>query len=178
MIDEAKALGAAPQLRVDAVKALQQRWQAEAQAVPLDRKHEQKLWDAFRKPIDEAFNRKTEEREKAAAALSERDRTVLECFQGTGGGQCHRRRAEDQGGDGRARSRVARAGAGSSCRRGRGPGAGGAGRAKHPLPKQLRPNRAAGDAATALEAASDEATAEARSGRLPAAAPPSRRPSR
>ena len=78
MIDEAKALGAEPMLRVDAVKALQQRWQAEAQAVPLDRKHEQKLWDAFRKPIDEAFNRKTAEREKAAAALSERDRTVLE----------------------------------------------------------------------------------------------------
>jgi ATP-dependent RNA helicase SUPV3L1/SUV3 len=78
MIDEAKALGAAPQLRVDAVKALQQRWQAEAQAIPLDRKHEQKLWDAFRKPIDEAFNRKSEEREKAAAALSDRDRVVLD----------------------------------------------------------------------------------------------------
>jgi hypothetical protein len=78
MIDEARALGAAPQLRVDAVKALQQRWQAEAQAIPLDRKHEQKLWDAFRKPIDEAFNRKGEEREKAAAALSERDRIVLD----------------------------------------------------------------------------------------------------
>ena len=78
LIDEAKALGAEPQLRVDAVKVLQQRWQAEAQGVPLDRKHEQKLWDAFRKPIDEAFNRKTEEREKAAAALSERDRTVLD----------------------------------------------------------------------------------------------------
>ncbi|MCM2251293.1 MAG: DUF349 domain-containing protein [Ramlibacter sp.] len=78
MIDEAKALGGAPQLRVDAVKALQQRWQAEAQAVPLDRKHEQKLWDAFRKPIDDAFNRKGEERERAAAALSERDRVVLE----------------------------------------------------------------------------------------------------
>ncbi|NPC56706.1 DUF349 domain-containing protein [Caenimonas soli] len=78
MIDEAKVLGAAPQLRVDAVKALQQRWQAEAQTIPLDRKHEQKLWDAFRKPIDEAFNRKSEEREKAASALSDRDRTVLE----------------------------------------------------------------------------------------------------
>lgn len=78
LIDEAKALGAAPQLRVDAVKALQQRWQAEAQSIPLDRKHEQKLWDAFRKPIDEAFNRKTEEREKAATALSDRDRMVLE----------------------------------------------------------------------------------------------------
>ncbi len=78
MIDEARTLGAAPLLRVDAVKALQQRWQAEAQSIPLDRKHEQKLWDAFRKPIDEAFNRKTVEREQAAAALSERDRSVLE----------------------------------------------------------------------------------------------------
>jgi hypothetical protein len=78
MIDEAKVLGAAPQLRIDAVKALQQRWQAEAQTVPLDRKHEQKLWDAFRKPIDEAFQRKTTERERAATELSERDRAVLE----------------------------------------------------------------------------------------------------
>ena len=78
MIEEARELGAAPQLRIDAVKSLQQRWQAEAQAVPLDRKQEQKLWDAFRKPIDDAFNRKSEERERAAAALSERDRAVLE----------------------------------------------------------------------------------------------------
>jgi len=39
--------------------------------VPLDRRHEQKLWDAFRAPIDEAFNRKTAEREKASAAMSE-----------------------------------------------------------------------------------------------------------
>lgn len=44
MIDEATALGEAASLRIDAVKALQQRWQAEAQVVPLDRKHEQKLW--------------------------------------------------------------------------------------------------------------------------------------
>lgn len=78
MIDEAVALGAAPALRIDAVKALQQRWQAEAQAVPLDRKHEQKLWDAFRKPIDEAFNRKSADREKAVTELSARDRVVLE----------------------------------------------------------------------------------------------------
>lgn len=78
MIEEATALGAAPQLRIDAVKALQQRWQSEAQAVPLDRKQEQKLWDAFRKPLDEAFNRKGQERERAASALSERDRAVLE----------------------------------------------------------------------------------------------------
>ncbi len=78
MIDEAVALGAAPMLRVDAVKALQQRWQAEAQAVPLDRKYEQKLWDAFRKPIDEAFNRKSADREKAVTELSARDRIVLD----------------------------------------------------------------------------------------------------
>lgn len=78
MIDEAVALGAAPALRIDAVKALQQRWQAEAQAVPLDRKHEQKLWDAFRKPIDEAFHRKSADRERAVTELSARDRVVLE----------------------------------------------------------------------------------------------------
>ena len=78
MIDEARELGAQAQLRIDAVKSLQQRWQAEAQGVPLDRKHEQKLWDAFRKPIDEAFNRKSEERDQAADQLSERDRTVLD----------------------------------------------------------------------------------------------------
>jgi ATP-dependent RNA helicase SUPV3L1/SUV3 len=78
MVEEAKVLGDAPMLRIDAVKSLQQRWQAEAQSVPLERKQEQKLWDAFRKPIDDAFNRKTAEREKAAAALSSRDRAVLE----------------------------------------------------------------------------------------------------
>ncbi|MGJ7531903.1 MULTISPECIES: DUF349 domain-containing protein [unclassified Variovorax] len=78
MIAEAAELGAQPMLRIDAVKALQQRWQAEAQSVPLDRRHEQKLWDAFRAPIDEAFNRKTAEREKASAAMSEHDRYVLE----------------------------------------------------------------------------------------------------
>lgn len=78
MIEEARVLGEAPMLRIDAVKSLQQRWQAEAQSVPLDRKQEQKLWDAFRKPIDDAFNRKTVEREKAAAAMSGRDRAVLD----------------------------------------------------------------------------------------------------
>lgn len=78
MIEEAVVLGAAPMLRVDAVKALQQRWQAEAQAVPMDRKHEQKLWDAFRRPIDEAFERKTAQRQNEEAALGAHDRMVLE----------------------------------------------------------------------------------------------------
>jgi len=78
MIEEAQVLGAEPQLRIDAVKHLQQRWQHEAQGVPIERKQEQKLWDAFRKPIDDAFQRKTAEREKAASALGEHDRLVLE----------------------------------------------------------------------------------------------------
>ena len=78
MIEEAKVLGGAPVLRVDAVKALQQRWQAEVHAVPMDRRQEQKLWDLFRKPIDDAFERKTAERQKAEAALGEHDRLVLD----------------------------------------------------------------------------------------------------
>ena len=80
MIAEAQALADAPSLRVDAVKALQQRWQAEAQAVPLDRKHEQKLWDAFRKPLDDAFNRKGAERNRAPSLenLPAHDRAVIE----------------------------------------------------------------------------------------------------
>ncbi len=78
LIEEAIFLGAAPQLRMDAVKSLQQRWQAEAHAVALDRKQEQKLWEAFRQPIDEAFNRKTQEREKGSAALSAHDQRVLD----------------------------------------------------------------------------------------------------
>ncbi|MDO8769475.1 MAG: DUF349 domain-containing protein [Burkholderiaceae bacterium] len=78
MIEEAKVLGAMPVMRIDAVKALQQHWQHEAQTIPLDRKFEQKLWDTFRHPIDEAFNRKTAEREKAASAMGEHDRRVLD----------------------------------------------------------------------------------------------------
>ena len=78
LIDEAKTMGEAPQLRVDAVKALQQRWQQEAQAVPLDRKTEQKLWEAFRKPLDEAFQRKGTVRAPAEGTLSARDKAVLD----------------------------------------------------------------------------------------------------
>ncbi len=78
LIEQAKVLGAAPVLRVDAIKALQQSWQAEAHRVPLDRRQEQKLWDAFRQPIDDAFNRKTAEREKAAGSASAFDKRVME----------------------------------------------------------------------------------------------------
>jgi len=78
LIEEALALGAAPQLRIDVVKALQARWQAEAQAVPMDRKQEQKLWDAFRDPIDAAFARKSSDRERSAVALNAHDQRVLD----------------------------------------------------------------------------------------------------
>ncbi len=82
MILEAETLGRAAELRIDAVRELQQRWQAEAQLLPLERRLEQALWERFRKPIDEAFQRKTMERERAAAQrvaqLSEHDRRVLE----------------------------------------------------------------------------------------------------
>ena len=78
LIAEAEVLGAAPGLRVDAVKMLQQRWQTEAQAVPLERKLEQKLWESFRQPIDDAFNRKTVEREQVSSQISAHDRAVLD----------------------------------------------------------------------------------------------------
>ena len=78
LINEAREVAAAPSLRVDAVKALQQRWQLEAQSVPLDRKTEQKLWEVFRAPLDEAFQRKGTDRQASAAPLSARDRAVID----------------------------------------------------------------------------------------------------
>ena len=82
LIEQAQELGAQNPLRIDAVRALQQRWQHEAQQVPIDRRQEQKLWDAFRKPIDEAFARKSVEREQAMQAMlaRARARTMKDCF--------------------------------------------------------------------------------------------------
>jgi ATP-dependent RNA helicase SUPV3L1/SUV3 len=67
LIAEAQALVDQAGVRIDSVKALQQRWQAEAQAVPLERRQEQKLWEAFRQPIDAFFARKPAERRGAPA---------------------------------------------------------------------------------------------------------------
>ncbi|WP_414015246.1 DUF349 domain-containing protein [Limnohabitans sp.] len=78
LIQEAQEVGAAPALRMDAVKALQQRWQVEAQSVPLDRKTEQKLWEVFRAPLDEAFQRKGADRPPVAGPLNDHDRAVIE----------------------------------------------------------------------------------------------------
>ncbi|MFC4623349.1 DUF349 domain-containing protein [Comamonas nitrativorans] len=82
LISQVKALHDAPGLAVDAIKTLQQQWQALAQAVPLERKLEQKLWDAFRAPVDALFQRKSAERSRAPAqALSAYDRAVLDAAQ-------------------------------------------------------------------------------------------------
>jgi hypothetical protein len=81
LIDEARRLGQEPLLRIDAIKALQQRWQDEAHAVPLPRKQEQQLWEAFRQPLDAAFARKSAEREQAVAAMGAHDRAVLQAAQ-------------------------------------------------------------------------------------------------
>lgn len=81
LIEEAKELGARAQLDVRAIKSLQQRWQAEAQSVPLDRKLEQKLWDAFRQPLDQAFQRKDAQRSQADVVASVHDQAVLNASQ-------------------------------------------------------------------------------------------------
>ncbi len=78
LIEEARQLAQDPQWRMDALKALQQRWQAEAQGVPLERRQEQKLWDAFRKPLDEAFEQRSSQREKVHTETNARDRSVLD----------------------------------------------------------------------------------------------------
>ncbi len=86
LIEQAKAMaqavGQGADLRIDAVRQLQQEWQVEAQSVPLDRKLEQKQWDSFKATIDSAFTMKDEARKQAQAAyrasLSVHDLAVLE----------------------------------------------------------------------------------------------------
>lgn len=80
LIEQAQALGKGA-LRIDAIKELQQRWQQEAQRISLERRQEQKLWDAFRKPIDLAFQRRSQQREHSAALTSQRDQAVLQAVQ-------------------------------------------------------------------------------------------------
>ena len=78
LIAEAEALVAEPRVRADALRALQQRWQEEAQRVPLERRKEQKLWETFRALLDAAFARRQAERTQQQAALSAHDAAVLE----------------------------------------------------------------------------------------------------
>jgi ATP-dependent RNA helicase SUPV3L1/SUV3 len=170
LIEEAKVLGAAPQLRIDAVKSLQQRWQTEAQSVPLDRKFEQKLWDAFRKPLDEAFQRKTQEREKHAAALSEVDRAVLDASRAL--------EAANASGDvQQIRSAMAALEAAS---RGQAAAKAAAGAAPAPAPASAPAPAPAADAGEAAVEPTSDAAAEADSPSAepaaPAAAPVARKP--
>lgn len=82
LISEAKSLHDGGVLSVDAIKSLQHQWQTLAQDVPLERKLEQKLWDAFRAPLDALFERKSAERSRAPAqALSAYDRAVVDAAQ-------------------------------------------------------------------------------------------------
>lgn len=79
LIEQAKALAEVTPLNIEAVKQLQQTWQAEAQKVPLERRVEQKLWESFRAPIDQAFQRKGPARERIPrVALSAQDQAVLD----------------------------------------------------------------------------------------------------
>lgn len=75
-IAQASAMAEQP-LDVGAIKALQQSWQQEAQRVPLERRQEQKLWEAFNKPINQAFQRKTQQRQETKEALQQHDKVVL-----------------------------------------------------------------------------------------------------
>lgn len=79
LVDQAKALAEVTPLNIDAVKQLQHAWQVEAQRVPLERRTEQKLWESFRAPIDQAFQRKGPARERAPqVALSAQDQAVFD----------------------------------------------------------------------------------------------------
>lgn len=77
LIEESKILGAQPVLKIEPIKALQQRWQDESHVVPIDRKLAQRLWDEFKKPLDEAFQRKSAERAQVAQSMSAHDELVL-----------------------------------------------------------------------------------------------------
>ena len=78
LIQQAVDLAQQPGLPLDAIKTLQQRWQTESQSFTLDRRVEQKLWEAFRAPIDGIFQRKSQERDQMTAELGSLDRAVIE----------------------------------------------------------------------------------------------------
>ena len=69
MIAEVAALNPNERHALDALKALQERWQEHARALPLERKTEQALWQRFRAACDAAFAKR---KESAHAADAER----------------------------------------------------------------------------------------------------------
>ncbi len=69
LIAEVQALVPAERSTLDKVKALQERWQQRARALPLERKQEQALWQQFRAACDALFAKR---KEHAAGADAER----------------------------------------------------------------------------------------------------------
>jgi hypothetical protein len=69
MIAQVGALNPADRHALDALKALQERWQEHARALPLERKSEQALWQRFRTACDAVFAKR---KESAHAADAER----------------------------------------------------------------------------------------------------------
>ncbi|MES2318249.1 MAG: DUF349 domain-containing protein [Pseudomonadota bacterium] len=69
MIAQVAALNPADRHALDTLKALQERWQEHARALPLERKSEQALWQRFRAACDAVFAKR---KESAHAADAER----------------------------------------------------------------------------------------------------------
>jgi hypothetical protein len=60
IIEEAAAIDPHDRHAIDTMRALQQRWQEHARALPLERKSEQALWQRFRAVCDDVFRRRKE----------------------------------------------------------------------------------------------------------------------
>jgi hypothetical protein len=60
IIEQAAAIDPHDRHAIDTMRALQQRWQEQARALPLERKAEQALWQRFRAVCDEVFQRRKE----------------------------------------------------------------------------------------------------------------------
>jgi hypothetical protein len=65
LIEQAAAIDPHDRHALDTMRALQQRWQEHARALPLERKSEQALWQRFRAVCDEVFQRRKESMHEA-----------------------------------------------------------------------------------------------------------------
>jgi hypothetical protein len=65
IIEQAAAIDPHDRHAIDTMRALQQRWQELARALPLERKSEQALWQRFRSVCDDVFQRRKESMHEA-----------------------------------------------------------------------------------------------------------------